>query len=111
MYGKKVRDSTTCLGYISWTDDAQCVSYKDLCGLSMSPFQGFVRDQVGLAQEQLEGLLLLHPDERREDLAIDFSMHRVVDNADIAMLYRAAIPKSGGYLQQPSQSKNATKLS
>jgi hypothetical protein len=26
MYGKKVRDSTTCLGYIEWTDDGQYVT-------------------------------------------------------------------------------------
>jgi hypothetical protein len=26
MYAKKVRDSTTCLGYITWTDDGQRVS-------------------------------------------------------------------------------------
>jgi hypothetical protein len=30
MYGKKVRGSTTCLGYIDWSDDGECISYKEL---------------------------------------------------------------------------------
>ena len=81
MYGKKVRDSTTCLGYIAWSGDGQTVTYKDVAGLSIKHFKGFVRDQVAKAQGQLEELLLLHPEESREDLGIDFWMHRIVDNA------------------------------
>lgn len=81
VYGKKVRDSTTCLGYITWSDDEKCVSYKDVCDLSMDCFRGFVRAQVAAAQAQLGDLLLLHPDERREDLGVEFYMHRVADNA------------------------------
>ncbi|KAK3619415.1 hypothetical protein LTR56_024041 [Elasticomyces elasticus] len=29
VYGKSVRDSTTCLGYISWSDDGRSVSTQD----------------------------------------------------------------------------------
>jgi hypothetical protein len=81
MYGKKVRDSTTCLGYISWADDNQSLSYKGIQHLTISQFRDFACSQVSKAQTQLEELLLLHPDEHRRDLGIDFWMHRVVDNA------------------------------
>ena len=80
MYGKKVRDSTTCLGYISWADDNLSVSYKNIRNLTLEAFRGFIRDQVHKAHSQLEDLLLLHPEERREDLDIRFWMHRVSDN-------------------------------
>lgn len=80
IYVKKVRDTTICLGYISWADDSLSVSYKGIRHLSMSALRGFVRDQVTLAQTQLEALFLLHPQEQREDLGIRFWMHRVVDD-------------------------------
>ncbi|KAK5689254.1 hypothetical protein LTR17_026390 [Elasticomyces elasticus] len=57
MYGKKVHDSTTCLGYISWSEDNQAVSYKAVHCLGIDAS----RDNVAMAQEQLEGLLLMHP--------------------------------------------------
>lgn len=81
MYGKKVRDSTTCLGYIEWTDDGQYVTYKDIDIFGMEQFKDFVRAQVQEAQVQLEELILLHPNEKREDMGIAFRMHRLVDNA------------------------------
>jgi hypothetical protein len=81
VYGKKVRDSTTCLGYITWSDDRQSVSYKDIPSLTMEAFRGFVRNQVIKAQDQLAELLLLHPDETRESLGLQFWMHRITDNA------------------------------
>jgi len=46
----------------------------------MDAFRDFVRDQVYKVQGQLEQLLLLHPMEKREDLGVEFSMHRIVDN-------------------------------
>ena len=52
MYGRKVRDSTTCLGYISWSDDQEIVSYKAL-ELSMTQFKLFVADLVSIGQELL----------------------------------------------------------
>jgi hypothetical protein len=48
VYGKKIRDSTTCLGYIIWSDDSQKLDYKGL-ELSMSGLKQFVRQQVELA--------------------------------------------------------------
>jgi hypothetical protein len=72
VYGKKIRDSTICLGYISWSDDGQSVTYKGVSGLTIDAFRKFVRDQVTTAQGQLEELFLPHPEERREDLGIEF---------------------------------------
>jgi hypothetical protein len=46
----------------------------------MSALQEFVRDQLEKAQAQLEKLLLLHSQERREDLDIRFWIHRIVDD-------------------------------
>jgi hypothetical protein len=46
LYGKKVRDSTTCLGYISWSDDNLSVSYRGVINLPLNAFRGFIRDQV-----------------------------------------------------------------
>ncbi|KAM0706259.1 hypothetical protein Q7P35_005584 [Cladosporium inversicolor] len=80
VYGKKVRDSTTCLGYISWSDNGLSVSYKGVRHLDMSTLREFVRDQLEKAQAQFEKLLLLHPQERREDLDIRFWIHRVIDD-------------------------------
>ena len=80
LYGKKVRDSTTCLGYISWSDDGLSVSYKGISNLTLEAFRNFIRDQVHKAHAQLKDLLLLHPEEKPEDMDIRFWMHRVFDN-------------------------------
>jgi hypothetical protein len=46
VYGRKVRDSITCLRYISWADDGLSVSYKGVSHLNMDALRNFVRDQV-----------------------------------------------------------------
>ena len=46
----------------------------------MSALRDFVRDQLEKAQAQPEKLLLIHPQERREDLDIWFWIHRVIDD-------------------------------
>jgi len=80
MYDKKVRDSPTCLGFISWSNDSQSFSYQKITNISMEAFKDFAPDQVLNVQTQLEDLLLLHPNKTREDLGIGFWMHQVVDN-------------------------------
>ena len=80
VYRKKIRDSTTCLGYISWSDDNLPVSYKGVRHRSMDALRDFVRNQVEKAQTQLERLLLIHPEETQEDLDIRFFIHRVIDD-------------------------------
>lgn len=83
-YAKKVRDTMTSLGFISWTDDGAAVSYKDVNYLTMIRLRDFVRLEVHKAQDQLEELLLPHHEEHREDLGIDFQMHRVTDDASVS---------------------------
>ena len=67
-YGCKVRDNTTALGHIIWTDDGEHLSYKNF-ELSMTALRWFMRDQVELAQKQLHDLLLLPPDRDAESRA------------------------------------------
>lgn len=66
VYGKKIRNSTTCLGVIRWSEDNEKLTYGDI-ELTMTSFKDFVREQVHLAQAQL-GLLPLHPTETWENL-------------------------------------------
>jgi hypothetical protein len=80
-YAKKVRNTTTSLGFIFWTDDGTAVSYKDVSCLTVIRLREFVRLEVHKAQDQLEELLLLHHEQRREDVGVDFQMHRVTDDA------------------------------
>ncbi|KAH3951994.1 hypothetical protein HBH53_049120 [Parastagonospora nodorum] len=60
-YGTRIRDSTTTIGHIGWSDDRQQLSYKSL-ELSMNGLRWFVKDQVQLATAQLADLLLLPED-------------------------------------------------
>jgi hypothetical protein len=46
----------------------------------MDALRTFARDQVREAQTQLEGLLLLHPEECPEELNVRFWMHRVIED-------------------------------
>ncbi|KAJ9634359.1 hypothetical protein H2199_009017 [Coniosporium tulheliwenetii] len=82
-YGAKVRDNTTSLGFIIWSDDRQHLSYKDF-ELDIQQLRWFVRDQVELAQAQLEELLLVHPEEVREDVVPAINMHGIKDNPSVS---------------------------
>ncbi|KAF3032331.1 hypothetical protein E8E12_004059 [Didymella heteroderae] len=59
-YGKKIRNSSTSLGYIYWSDDHERLTYKQL-ELSIADFKKFVATQVALAQSELEQLFLSYP--------------------------------------------------
>jgi hypothetical protein len=78
-YAKKVVSNTTSLGYITWSEDAQTVFYRD-ASFSMDSLRSFVAAQVRKAQKELEGLLLLHTDEKREDVVPTFFLHRLQDD-------------------------------
>jgi hypothetical protein len=80
-YAEKIRDSTKSLGCILWNPEGNAASYKQICQLTMVSLREFVRAQVQKAQSQLEGLLLVHPQQRRDNLGVDFWMHRAADNA------------------------------
>jgi hypothetical protein len=66
-YGKKIQDTTTALGHIVWSDDGEELSYKGL-ELTMTSLRRFVSDQVEIAQSQIYELLLVNPEESREDV-------------------------------------------
>jgi hypothetical protein len=78
-YAKKVVSNTTSLGYIAWSEDGSSVTYKDT-GFSMEALRKFIAVQVNKAQKELEDLLLLHPDEARDDVVPQVLLYRLQDN-------------------------------
>jgi hypothetical protein len=78
-YAKKVVSNTTSLGYITWSEDGGSVTYKDT-GFSMDALRKFISVQVSKAQQELEELFLLHPDESREDVVPHVLLHRLQDD-------------------------------
>lgn len=78
-YARKVVSNTTSLGYILWSDDGETVTYKD-ASFSMNVLRDFVAAQLRQAQQELGDLLLLHPEESREDVVPTFPLHRLQDN-------------------------------
>ena len=78
-YGKKIRNSSTSLGYIYWSDDHERLTYKQL-ELSIADFKKFVATQVTLAQSELEQLFLIHGDEKREDVIPAFELRDLKDD-------------------------------
>lgn len=78
-FGKQIRDNTTSLGYIQWSDDGQTVQYKDI-ELSIQGFRHLVTAQVHRVQGLLENILMLGPDEAREDVVPVIYLHRLRDN-------------------------------
>jgi hypothetical protein len=85
VYGKKIRDTTTSLGFIIWSDDGQKLSYKEL-ELSMFTLKQFIRHQVNLAQDQLEGLLLLGEEEVRGDVVPEVRLPDLKDDSSLGRL-------------------------
>jgi len=83
-YGKQIRDSTTSLGYMRWSEDAQTIHYRDL-ELSITSFRQFVLEQVHKAQRQLETLFLLGRDEERAEVVPRVALHRIHDNPTVVI--------------------------
>ena len=79
-YGKRVRDSTTTLGYVMWSDDKETLTYKDM-SLSIVAFKDFVSRQVRECQQKLEALFLLHEEESRDEIVPCFHLRDIKDNA------------------------------
>lgn len=59
-YGRSIRDTTTAHGTITWSDDGETVSFKNV-DLKLLSLQWFLREQVTAVQDLLEGLLLVAP--------------------------------------------------
>src|SRR5436190_2328083 len=85
VYGKKIRDSTTSLGYMVWSDDGQELEYRSL-QFSMTGLKQFVRQQVSQAQDQLQQLLLIHAEEAREDVVPKLRLQDLKDNPALSRL-------------------------
>ncbi len=78
-YGKKIQDTTTALGHIIWSDDGEELSYRAL-ELTMTSLRRFIADQVESAQGQLQELLLVNPEERREDVVPALALRTLKDD-------------------------------
>ncbi|KAH7071577.1 hypothetical protein BKA63DRAFT_535434 [Paraphoma chrysanthemicola] len=65
-YAKKVVSNTTSLGYITY--------------FSIDSLRSFFAAQVRKAQKELKSLLLLHTDEKREDIVPTFFLHQLQDD-------------------------------
>ena len=78
-YAKKVVSNTTSLGYIVWSEDGNSVTYKDT-GFSMDALRKFIAVQIDKAQQALESLLLLHPDEARGAVVPQLLLYRLHDS-------------------------------
>jgi hypothetical protein len=61
-YGKQVRETSTCLGYIAWSKNSQRLTYGDL-DLTMAQFRVFIQQQLQQTQAQLQELLLVNWDD------------------------------------------------
>ena len=90
-FGKKIRDTTISIGYIQWSEDEKTSFYKDL-ELRISDFQAFVRAQVVIAQRLLEKIMMLHPEENREDVVPLLHLYKIrnnptVNNSSTTILY------------------------
>jgi hypothetical protein len=78
-YANKIVSNTTSLGYIMWSEDTETVTYRDI-SFSIEALRGLVSSLVARAQRDLEDLLLLHPEERREDVVPVVTLHRLTDD-------------------------------
>jgi hypothetical protein len=78
-YGKAVKDNTTSLGYIMWSDDNEILSYKKM-RFSMTGLRDLVSAEVEAAQNQLADLLLVPPDTERKHIVPQVSLRSVVDD-------------------------------
>ena len=66
-FRKQINEITTSLGYISWTDDSEHLSYTGL-ELGMTDLKKFLATQTAVVQSLFEELLYIHPDKERDDL-------------------------------------------
>lgn len=78
-FGKRIRDCTTSLGYMRWSEDGQTVKYRDI-ELQIPVFKRFVLQQVQSAQQSLETLFMLGADESRAEIVPRIALHQIRDD-------------------------------
>lgn len=71
--------NTTVTGYIIWSDDISTVTYKQAT-VSMEQLKSFISLEMGLAQQELRDLLLIHPEEKHEEVVPTLVLHRLQDD-------------------------------
>jgi hypothetical protein len=81
-FGKRIRDNTTSLGYVRWSEDAQVLYYCQI-EMPINGFREFVREQVFKAQQLLEQLLLVGVDDERGVVVPPLSLSQLSDNPAI----------------------------
>jgi hypothetical protein len=82
-YGKKIIDTTTGLGHIIWSEDAENLSYKGL-KLSMMGLKDFVVQQVKTAEAQLHSLLQVCSDEESRIVIPALDLRSLKDNPAVS---------------------------
>ncbi|KAK0247289.1 hypothetical protein LTR01_008816 [Friedmanniomyces endolithicus] len=80
--GKQIRDSTTSIGYVRWSDDADILTYSRI-RISTDGFREWVSQQVCKAQELFEQPLFLGPDDDRRDVVPPLSTSQLSDNPTV----------------------------
>lgn len=78
-FGKRIRDCTTSLGYMRWSEDGQTINYRDI-ELQIPVFKRFVLQQVHSAQQSLEALFILGADESRAEIVPRMALHKTRDD-------------------------------
>ncbi|KAJ4129463.1 hypothetical protein NW765_016336 [Fusarium oxysporum] len=79
-YGKAIKDTTTSIGHIQWSDDDETLSYKDT-QFTMTQLRSLVTTELEIAQAQLSDLFFIHPeDEDRELVVPSLSLRSLADN-------------------------------
>lgn len=78
-YGKAIKDTTTSIGHIAWSDDNETLMYKD-SRLTMAGLRQLVQTELEMTRDQLAELLLVHPDEDREAVVPFISLRSLLDN-------------------------------
>ena len=97
MYGKKIRDTTTSLGYLIWSNDGEVLEYRGL-QLSMTGLRQFIRYQVNQAQDQLQTLLLIYAKETKEEVVPILRLQDLKDDPSLSRLGQSFLtdPRNAG---------------
>jgi hypothetical protein len=82
-HGKKIRDTTTGLGHIVWSDTDEEVSYRGL-ELSMTGLKEFIARQAKMAEAQLHSLLSVYEDKNWTATVPALYLNNIQDNPAIS---------------------------
>jgi hypothetical protein len=78
-FGKQINKITISLGYISWTDNGEYLSYKEL-ELGITELKKFLATQISVIQSLLEELLCIYPDKEQDEVIPPVNLFRLKDD-------------------------------